>query len=732
MRDGTVVKRVAVVDGRRYDRVAGILADEPTSRFAKGRDRGNLYALIEMTGAVAIRDTLAERIAEIVHDTYYSQRRSVTAGLRQAIREANSFLFRENENSLAGDQGTAGISCAVLRGEDLYIAQAGPAVLYVAGKRGVNRFPEISPWLDGRGPWEKKDAAPLGRGQDPRVDLFHTTVSRGDTLLFVSTGLANYLPPQAWGSILVTVPTEALIGELLVAAEGRDMSALVVRLSEEESGERVTYRPSPASVSALEPVPAPSPRQTLPKTGALQIQKHMRALAGILRRGLAAFWAMLVTLLEHMVPGQPKVQQAPPDQAAGAKPPADQSRKRQDLGAGGVRSSAVQKLLLLVAVAIPVIVSGLVGFTLIERGQARQAEIDGLWQSAQDRWSQAQVTGDPTVVRALLSEAQDHLDQYLEKQSDHEEALELQGRIAARLDDINQVQRVPWEGVLRDYPAGADLSRVVVEGVHVFVMDRGAGVVYHHQMDEFQQALRPDAGEPVVVRKGDQVGDILVTDLIDMAWMPVGSGRTKAGLVILESSGALLEYDPANKKLAPLRLASTETWQLPRLVGSHSGRFYLLDPKANEIWRYSPTPDGYSDAPDSWLQVETDLAGVTDMAVGDSIYLVYADGRIAKLSAGEPDTFDLASWDTPPQSPKAIFTRPLNETQWVYIADAGNSRIVQVGKDGLFRRQFRLVDAGDRRGSDPLAGVTSLFVDEIGGRAFFLSGHSLYMLILPD
>jgi hypothetical protein len=263
-------------------------------------------------------------------------------------------------------------------------------------------------------------------------------------------------------------------------------------------------------------------------------------------------------------------------------------------------------------------------------------------------------------------------------------------------------------------------------------MDLAADVVYHHQMDEFQQALRPEAEEPIVVRKGDQVGDILVNDLIDMTWMPVGSGRNKPGLLILESGGNLVEYDPANSKLEPLRLAAAENSQLPQLVGSHSGRFYLLDPKANEIWRYGPTPDGYSAAPDSWLQVETDLAGVEDMAIGDSIFLVYAGGAISKLSAGEPDTFDLSSWDVPPQNPTAIFTRPLNETQWVYIADAGNGRIVQAGKDGLFRRQFRLVEPEDRRDGDPLADVTSLFVDEIGGRAFFLSGRSLYLLILPD
>jgi hypothetical protein len=378
-----------------------------------------------------------------------------------------------------------------------------------------------------------------------------------------------------------------------------------------------------------------------------------------------------------------------------------------------------------------VIVAGLVIWTMIQRGESQQAEVDQRWQSAYNIWLETQGVADPTTVRARLTEASQYLDQVLEEQPDHAQALDLRRRLQARLEESSQVRRVAWEGELVNYPGNAKLSRVIVEGVHVFVMDRGANQVHHHQLDEFQQALLPEE-DAVLVKKGQQVGDVLVSDLLDMAWMPAGNGRQKAGLVILESGGSLLDYDPVSEDLIPLKVAASETWQYPQVVGSHAGRFYLLDPTGNHIWRYSPTPDGYNANPEEWLQEEIDLVGVRDMAIGDSIYLLYADGTIQKLTTGRSDAFYISDWDQPPQGPTAIFTRPPNETQWVYVADPGNNRIVQSSKEGRFRRQFRLAESQEAGSTDALASVTSLFVDEIGERAFFTSGNSLHMIILPS
>ena len=111
--------------------------------------------------------------------------------------------------------------------------------------------------------------------------------------------------------------------------------------------------------------------------------------------------------------------------------------------------------------------------------------------------------------------------------------------------------------------------------------------------------------------------------------------------------------------------------------------------------------------------------------------MLYANGNIVKLTMGVPDTFQLTGWDVPPANPSAIFTRPPDETQWLYLADNGNSRIVQASKEGAFKKQFRLSDTQTEEDGDALARVSSIFVDEIEGQAFVLSGQDLYLLVLP-
>jgi len=272
----------------------------------------------------------------------------------------------------------------------------------------------------------------------------------------------------------------------------------------------------------------------------------------------------------------------------------------------------------------------------------------------------------------------------------------------------------------------------VVQGMHVFVMDRRSGQVYHHQLATGQQSLQPDMN--VVVKKGDQVEGTLVNDLVDMAWMGIDQGniRQRAALVVLESGGALIEYDPTTGERRALAVTPHDAENQAKFVGSHTGRFYLLDPKANKIWRYDPTADGYSGTPDEWLKTPTDLVGVVDMAIGDGIYLLYADNRILKLELGNPIEFGTADWDAQLRDPTALSSYPPDETEWIYVADSGNSRIVQTAASGKFTRQFLLSDEQVDVKGDLLSKVTSLFVDKKAGHAFFLSGNKLYVISVSE
>ncbi|MFC2023562.1 hypothetical protein ACFLT5_02365 [Chloroflexota bacterium] len=726
----TTVGQVAMVGGDHHIRPDWILVDERSSRFAKGRRRGNLYALVEVSGPRSKRESMSARLLDLVREVYYGWRGSATAGLQQAVRDVNSFLFDENRDSLPDEQWSAGISCVALRDDDLFVVQGGPAAVLVAHDGQATRYPDVSPWLTDL-PSDEGESGPLGARRDAYVSLFHARVAEGDTILLLDSSMARSLSRDKWLSALSGEPVGAVLGALAGASKGEDHSALAVRLVGDKGPGQTAPSLSEPGTEALSGQPEPGQGDQSPILAVSA--RLLQSAGGVLVAVLTSLWAVLLTLLRQLMPSQPSPQGAAGRQdtkvSSGTKGP---SGRRMATKGERDPMEMMQKLLVAVAIGIPLIVAAVVLLVYLQRGQARTAELEALWQSASASWEKATAAGTDADARTHLAEAQGHLDGLSVLQADHPGAVDLQKRIDARLDEINQVRRINWVAPLATYPGGADLTRVVVQGAHVFVMDRSAGRVYHHQLDELQQSLEPGTEGTVLLSRGDVVGDVLVGDLVDMVWMPAGEGRQRDRLVILESNRGLLEFDPATEELRSLVVAQSDTWQMPELVGSYYGRFYLLDSQAGKIWRYAPTPDGHSSPPDDWLQVVTDLVGTVDMAIGNSIYLLYGDGRLAKFTTGNPDAFDVSGWNEPLRSPSALYTRPPEDVKWLWIADRGNSRIVRSGKGGEFKEQFRLADEQAAEVENVLGAVTSLFVDEIGGRAFVLSGQKLYLLILPD
>jgi len=190
---------------------------------------------------------------------------------------------------------------------------------------------------------------------------------------------------------------------------------------------------------------------------------------------------------------------------------------------------------------------------------------------------------------------------------------------------------------------------------------------------------------------------------------------------VLESGGSLLEYDPL-KGISVLPVGGSERWIQPQILGSYQGNLYLLDSSLNQIMRYEPDygglPEDYSPAPG-----EVNLAGVVDMALDGQIYLLYADGRILKFDDGQPAPFEITGLYEPLQNPTALFTS--EETQFVYVTDAGNNRILQLTKEGGFLRQLK---AATGESFDDLKG---LFAIEKFNLLYFVSGNKLYVTNIP-
>lgn len=385
------------------------------------------------------------------------------------------------------------------------------------------------------------------------------------------------------------------------------------------------------------------------------------------------------------------------------------------------------KLLLNIAIAIPVLVALIVGLIYWQKGRQREAEYQEFLTSAQGKVQQAQA-GDAGTALGLMDEAEKLLIEAEKIKGVQPEITELRQTIAEQTDTVGKVQRLYYLPQLRQYTdAGTNLKNIIVQGVELYVLDMGTDRVFHHRLDDVGETLQPDNSSLLVVSRGQTINDVAVGDMVAMTWMPAGGNRQTSDLVILNTSG-LLEYNPS-WGVTTSAMARPDNVATPVAVDSFFGNLYVLDPPANRLWRYLPTADGYNAAPESYFLANqsVDLTGAVDLAIDGAIYVLYKDGRIGKFEAGQAASFSVTGLDKPFSNPVAIFTAPNETVQHLYIADAGNRRVVQLNKDGVFVRQFK-----PREGEGvSFANLQDIYVDEIGERLYVLDSNNLYLANIP-
>ena len=382
-----------------------------------------------------------------------------------------------------------------------------------------------------------------------------------------------------------------------------------------------------------------------------------------------------------------------------------------------------------IVIVIPVIVAIVVAISYLQKGRLQEAEYNQFIAAAQEKFQQAQaVNTDSGAALGLMAEAEGALAEAENIKGTQPVITDLREQLRQTADRIGKVQRLYYLPQLRQYTeSGTNLKRLVLQGLDLYVLDVGTHRIFHHRLDDLGETLLPDDDTLLLAAKGQQVDALTVGNLINMTWMPAGGNRQTSDLVILSDAG-LLEYNP-NWGITTSTLANREAFGSPTAVSHYFGNFYVLDPPTNQILRYLPTADGYSDLPEGYFpeDQEVNLANAVDVAIDGAIYVLFADGRVGKFEGGAPVGFNITGLDIPLRNPVAIFTAPDEDVQYVYIADAGNQRVVQLEKDGRFVRQFR-PSAGE---AVTFANLQDIFVDEISGRLYILDSNNLYASNIP-
>lgn len=155
-------------------------------RFGRGAGRrGKLWILTEPASASGGATAAAKLVMETIEDEYYqSPAPSITTALEEAVQAANRLLHDYNSGAPSHKQAYLGISCVVLHGKDVYIAQVQPARVIVVHQGTPRSFPEGPPRAE-------VDLTPLGLDTVVHVELSRSPYATGDIITLMSAGLAQ-------------------------------------------------------------------------------------------------------------------------------------------------------------------------------------------------------------------------------------------------------------------------------------------------------------------------------------------------------------------------------------------------------------------------------------------------------------------------------------------------------------------------------------------------------------
>ncbi len=751
------------------------------------RARGDFYYLIEPLRHSQIA-TLCPELAMAMSDAYYQIAGSITRGLRAALIAANELLFDRNLRADGEHRALAGLCGVVLRDNEVYIGQLGPALVSWTHEGALQRFPADSIWLrsDNPGAFDLTREPPAGQRRESEPNLYHLTLSPGDALILSTTALARL---TSEGDVLQAA---ALAGNgstrssLEALANGRDLSALVIECGSEGDLRAAPIQPAPqerAEPPAAEARPAArtwrlpgaqpiTPAESAPQS--TQITKPAEQPAATPPTRPAALpWRAPEPPITR--PAQPEPEGVEEDEDA-AEPERAQPEPRQPMvdfeelkrslsqGVGNLRQGAEDvllrvlpdrvperpatasradvapintvtgKALVLVALAIPLLVLFMVIMMRVQYTRTRQDQFSALQTTAQARLDSALAATDVVLTRQGLYEAMTVTDEGLAIDPNDETLNSIRRRIVFKLNEIDKVESFYHLWQLVELPeesaSPTDSSRIVVQGVNIYVLNRGSDRVYKYLLNDVGDALQSVARDPALVQKGQTIDGVQLGDMVDIAWIEAGGDRTLSTFVTLERAGTLLSYDP-QQGVDALPVANADTWLKPVAIGGYYGNLYVLDPLLDRILKYIPIDNAYTSPPGDYLNpnLAADLTGAVDMAVDGNMYVLFADGQIKKFYQGDQLSFTLAGLPSAMRSPTTIFVSGPKKPDglgYVYVTDTGNSRILQFDKNGTYVRQFKA-----KQGESQLDKLRAVYVDEDNKRMYIVSGRTLWLADLP-
>ncbi|WP_110516530.1 hypothetical protein [Herpetosiphon llansteffanensis] len=183
-----------IVNGLRQDVSDRINSAMPNNLFAPEARKGHLFVLTDAVNEGARGKEACDLVTQTIIKTFYADTSfSITSGLRNALKAANTALYEFNFKAAHHQKTAVGCTCAVLRNNDLYIAQVQPTQAYVAHRGQLRALPTNPSWQGNVSSSTIMPPNALGTSLFSEPEMFRNVVEAGDMLVLCSSRLARVL-----------------------------------------------------------------------------------------------------------------------------------------------------------------------------------------------------------------------------------------------------------------------------------------------------------------------------------------------------------------------------------------------------------------------------------------------------------------------------------------------------------------------------------------------------------
>jgi hypothetical protein len=693
-----LVGHLYVVGGRSISATPpGVLVEVAPKKAARAREADTFFCLVLPSGDTVAPALFYEEMANLAAERYFASTASVTAGIRGVFSHLNDNLFQHN--STATPHYEASMVCAVLRGADLYVGKVGSGVALFRHQGQTQPFPADFSNND------NVYGTPLGAQPSIEPKMARYAVTHGTRLLISDPGLAELdsdavneaMAADDFTGVLAALKDAVRTQITLLAVEfvpPEVPAAAPIREAESLASPSAEARAT-AEVQAAAPATPPDD----PRPRRERRRDTTEQLAGKAALGAARVVGGANTILDQLLP-LPKEGQ------------------RRMLGSPAATGIAV---LIPIAVVVLVVVLWLTGtgeseFDLCVNRAEEAADVarsiassdaQGLinaWNATLTIISECNQirSGDPQLA-ALTSQGQQVIDGLL--------------RIERRAPDV-----------IETFPNGL-LTRIILQGSDLYVLDDNNQQVYRVTLDESGLRVLPNTRpQPIpAMRRNGTVNQYTVGELVDIEWTDTGTGFSSGNvLVALDNTGLLIDCPPRFvQDCNAQRLIGTETWVAPKSIYFWQGRLYVLDPGANQLWRYDPVGGSYPNVPTEYFTGEgrPDIRNAVDFAIDTEgyVYILQSNGRLQRFRSGRPEDFGFASFpeNRPPDSAYSMYLNTNPVKLGIYFVDQAKRSVYETTLAGTFINSYRASN------EELFARVADVVVDDNKEIIYAVSGNSI-------